>query len=164
MALFRYIQRPIFSAWRRPAAIVVPPRDYRYPLRVPRATRTFHVQLAGPQDVEDVGRIDSSRRSKDAPRYYPLPIGPDPRPVFEYKSDFSQGGGGGGSWQIRRNREACCQRGVGQGSIRILAKGDVSESATSRLSRYALPASFPRIEGWLPREKNGVGYNVTRIR
>lgn len=28
----------------------------------------------------------------------------------------------------------------------------------------ALPASFPRIEGWLPREKNGVGYNVTRIR
>lgn len=84
MALFRYIQRPIFSAWRRPAAIVVPPRDYRYPLRVPRATRTFHVQLAGPQDVEDVGRIDSSRRSKDAPRYYPLPIGPDPRPVFEY--------------------------------------------------------------------------------
>lgn len=105
MALFRYIQLPIFSAWRRPAAIVVPPRDYRYPLRVPRATRTFHVQLAGrPQDAEkeeDVGRIDSSRRSKDARRYYPLPLRPDPRPVLEYKSDFSQregrGGGGGGS-------------------------------------------------------------------
>lgn len=118
MALFRYIQLPIFSAWRRPAAIVVPPRDYRYPLRVPRATRTFHVQLAGrPQDAEkeeDVGRIDSSRRSKDARRYYPLPLRLDPRPVLEYKSDFSRTRG------ARRRivtdstkRAACCQRGVG---------------------------------------------------